>query len=637
MSLSCEIIRGKPEPLGGTYRIKHVLVTGASLTVSIRRSSDGLKLDFADMAFKVTPGTPTHALTETPAASGRYIYVFNTGAISNAVSAGVDEVYDYDILDVTNGYAIADLSGEIRVCAIDAAATSAAAAASSAATAVTQTAAAAINAAAWGTGSRTITGTTTDAIDASSVSAAAVAKIQSGLATSSALSTAQTGITAIMGTGFTSGTDDLHSAHTLLAGAATGAALTSAANSIKGASFTAGDDLHSMRAAVAAIPTTAAPSASEVVSALWSTDLPGAFPPGSAGNLVGNHLDVAVGTRLDASAYSAPPTASAIAAQVDTTLTSAHGAGAWGSAGGLTLQQIVDGVWNELFAAHSTANSFASLLRTNLDAAVSTRLASASYAAGPDAATITSAVWAAGSRTLTGVAGLGVATQAGVDALAAAVAALPAPLTGPQTAAAVWGALVASYAGVGAFGALLGGNLDVAVSSRSTLGAGAAMTLTAGAITAIQAGLATAVAVAAIPTTPAPTAQQVSTQVLTDLATAHGAGPWTATDVSALATTSQINAAQASLATAISGVPAAVGALAIGSATDPLTLAGALTAVRRLTTWTPATPNKKVFNTITSRLDVYGDDGVTVLYSIPLHDTTGGIVTASPGDPWQVG
>jgi hypothetical protein len=55
-----------------------------------------------------------------------------------------------------------------------------------------------------------------------------------------------------------------------------------------------------------------------------------------AGNLA-TRIDATIGSRLAASAYAAPPTAAAVATQVDTTLSVSHGSGAWGGSGGSAL------------------------------------------------------------------------------------------------------------------------------------------------------------------------------------------------------------------------------------------------------------------------------------------------------------
>ena len=81
--------------------------------------------------------------------------------------------------------------------------------------------------------------------------------------------------------------------------------------------------------------------------------------------------------------------------------------GSVGSVSGLTNATIADAVWDEDATAHQTQGTFGqaigdpgadtdtifALLNTNLDATVSSRLASASYSAPPSAASIADAVW----------------------------------------------------------------------------------------------------------------------------------------------------------------------------------------------------------------------------------------------------
>jgi hypothetical protein len=58
-------------------------------------------------------------------------------------------------------------------------------------------------------------------------------------------------------------------------------------------------------------------------------------------------------------------------------------------------------VWDYLSASASTASSIGKQIVDNIDAAISTRLPTASYTSPPSAASIATAVWTAGTRTLT--------------------------------------------------------------------------------------------------------------------------------------------------------------------------------------------------------------------------------------------
>lgn len=115
----------------------------------------------------------------------------------------------------------------------------------------------------------------------------------------------------------------------------------------------------------------------------WGVALPGGYPPGSAGALVGSNLDAKVSSR---STYAGGPVASVAApvtlaagavAAIDAALSGAHGAGAWDAAGaGGGVDQA--GVQAALTAQGYTT-TLAATIGTNLDARVSTR---STYAGG---------------------------------------------------------------------------------------------------------------------------------------------------------------------------------------------------------------------------------------------------------------
>lgn len=188
----------------------------------------------------------------------------------------------------------------------------------------------------------------------------------------------------------------------------------------------------------------------------WATSLPGAYGAGSAGYIIGNRLDAAVTSRLATAGYTSPPSAATISTAVwgesvrsltdkagfalaDGSIVAAtiganalNGKGDWLLSSSYTsppaVGTIADAVWNEAMADHLTGGSTGSSLNAagsagdpwatvlpgaygdgtagqiiggRIDAAVSTRLASASYTAPPSAATISTAVWSESSRTLT--------------------------------------------------------------------------------------------------------------------------------------------------------------------------------------------------------------------------------------------
>ncbi len=73
-------------------------------------------------------------------------------------------------------------------------------------------------------------------------------------------------------------------------------------------------------------------SPAAIATAVWSEALPGGFGAGEAGEIVGTNIDAAVSSRSSHSA-----------ADVDTTLSAAHGAGSWE---GSTASAVADAVWS---------------------------------------------------------------------------------------------------------------------------------------------------------------------------------------------------------------------------------------------------------------------------------------------------
>ena len=157
----------------------------------------------------------------------------------------------------------------------------------------------------------------------------------------------------------------------------------------------------------------------------WSTALPGSYAAGTAGNILGNRLDVAVSTRstlTDALVWSYATRA--LTDKVNFSLSSSQtfsttgsvgsvsgsvasvsgnvggnvvgsvnsvvgnvGGNVVGSVGSVTgsVGSVVDAsnIWNHLTANILTTNSIGLLLKTNVDAQISSRLASSSYTAAP--------------------------------------------------------------------------------------------------------------------------------------------------------------------------------------------------------------------------------------------------------------
>ena len=177
----------------------------------------------------------------------------------------------------------------------------------------------------------------------------------------------------------------------------------------------------------------------------WSTALPGAYSAGSAGFIIGNRLDTNVGSRMatftvpsnfsllsisgtggvtagtvsDKTGYSLSTSqtfnttgsigsvvgsvgsvAGSVAGNVLGTVASVVGnlggnvVGSVGSVvGSVGSVSNISNIWDYLTANILTTNSIGLLLKTNVDAQISTRLASSSYSAAPSASTIMSAIW----------------------------------------------------------------------------------------------------------------------------------------------------------------------------------------------------------------------------------------------------
>lgn len=333
---------------------------------------------------------------------------------------------------------------------------------------------------------------------------------------------------------------------------------------MKGASFdTATDSLHALRARgdIAwitatgfAVPGSAMTLAADAVDANAIA--------ASAVAEIQSGLATAAALSSVASGVAALPSASAVSTQVAADLATAHGAGSWATATG--------------FAAAGDAMTLTLGER----------------------ASVVAAVWGNAARTLTAATGLSaLASQASVDAIAAAVGALGTPLDAAATAAAVWNALAASYANAGSFGALLGTNLDTNVGSR----------------------------LAASSYSAAPSAGTVAAAVVAEAIAGASAGSVGA----ALATASGYTVPSASaVASAVWGSTIT----SYGTYAQIGTAAGVLYGLKMVTfnraVETAGNPGS---------LAVYADDGTTVYATMALRDGSGGAVTAGTGEPAQRG
>lgn len=113
----------------------------------------------------------------------------------------------------------------------------------------------------------------------------------------------------------------------------------------------------------------------------WTTALPGAYGAGSAGNIIGNNLNATVSSRATQASLDT------VDNNVDSILADTGTDGvvvAAGSKTGYSLSAAgIQAIWDALTSALTTAGSIGKLLVDNINATISSRLASASYTTPP--------------------------------------------------------------------------------------------------------------------------------------------------------------------------------------------------------------------------------------------------------------
>lgn len=291
-------------------------------------------------------------------------------------------------------------------------------------------------------------------------------------------------------------------------------------------------------------------------------------------------------------------------------------------------------IWDRLTSALTTVGSIGKLLVDNVNATISSRLASASYTAPPSAASVADQVW---EETLADHSGTAGSTAAALNAAGGA--------GDPWSTA-----LPGSY-GSGTAGKILGDNLNATVSSRSSHSAAdvwASGTRTLTSFGTLVADAATAVWAAATRTLsafaftpsldPAYDAAKTAAQAgdAMTLTAAYDAAKTAATQVSVddLPTNAELTTA---LGTADDAVLAAIAALSIPTATQN---ADALLA-RDLGSGTNAGTqeertvrsalrfNRNKFTIAGGTLTVYTEDDTTVAFTAAITQTAGNPVSAS--------
>ena len=118
----------------------------------------------------------------------------------------------------------------------------------------------------------------------------------------------------------------------------------------------------------------------------WSTALPGAYGAGTAGNIVGTYIDAAVSSRLSTAGYTAPPAAAAVADAVWDEVLSGHlTSGTTGNA--LNAAGAAGDPWTTSLPGAYGAGTAGYIVGTNMDAAVTSRMATYTQPTGFLAAT----------------------------------------------------------------------------------------------------------------------------------------------------------------------------------------------------------------------------------------------------------
>ena len=147
------------------------------------------------------------------------------------------------------------------------------------------------------------------------------------------------------------------------------------------------------------------------IQAIWDALTSALTTSGSIGKWIVDKLDVVVSTRLATSGYTAPPSVGAIADQVWDEILSGHAvSGSTGEA--LSAAGAAGDPWATALPGAYGAGTAGAIVGTNLDATVTSRLATSGY---------TAPLSAAGTRTAVGLAIANLDTQIGTLATAAAL------------------------------------------------------------------------------------------------------------------------------------------------------------------------------------------------------------------------
>ena len=177
----------------------------------------------------------------------------------------------------------------------------------------------------------------------------------------------------------------------------------------------------------------------------WAVAVPASYGTGTAGNLLGNNLDVKVSTRLADANYSAPIPAATIAAAVRDVNNQTPAANSLGAA--VNAGASAGDPWSTLIPGSYNPGTAGKILGTFVDVAVSTRMAASSFVTPPTKEVIAVAV-------------------RDVDNASPAAGSMGEAINRAASAGDPWSTQLPGSYVAGSAGKLMSDNLDAKVSSR---------------------------------------------------------------------------------------------------------------------------------------------------------------------------
>jgi hypothetical protein len=202
----------------------------------------------------------------------------------------------------------------------------------------------------------------------------------------------------------------------------------------------------------------------------WATVLPGTYPAGTAGDLIGNNVDAKVSTRMPTASYVAPPSVASIATSVRDVDNTAPASNSLGAAVNASAAQ--GDPWTKILPGSYGAGTAGKMIGDNVDAKISTR---STYAGTDTPGTTTLLTRVPGPITTTG-GKVDINDKTGFSLVpaydAAKTAAQPGDAMSLTTSerttlsSSIWQYLTALMTTAGTIGRLIVDNLNVPVSTR---------------------------------------------------------------------------------------------------------------------------------------------------------------------------